>query len=421
MGMLRRLLLLFFTLGFCAEGLWSEGIPLAEYATRREALRKSLPDSVIVLWAAQPPPDIHDRNGVFQEQYFYYLSGWPEPNAALLLCSSCPDGMKEVYFLPKRNARKEIFEGHQVAPGDADASARTGFATVLPFDKMESTIGKALDSASNVYTLFDGHEAALGKMTPLREWKDVRMPLNRLRVKKSEAELALLQKAIDASIAAHFQSWQMTKPGLHEYEVAAAMQQTYMALGCERSAYPPIVGSGPNSVVLHYSANKRRMDAGDVMVMDVAGECTMYAADITRTVPVNGKWTPRQEQIYSMVLGAQQAAIDAAKPGMMLADLTKIAREYFNKQGNGPNGKPWGTYLTHGVSHHIGLDVHDPFDPALPLAEGAVITVEPGLYVPEENIGVRIEDMILITKDGAKLMTAALPREPGEVERRMKH
>jgi Xaa-Pro aminopeptidase len=161
------------------------------------------------------------------------------------------------------------------------------------------------------------------------------------------------------------------------------------------------------------------MDSGEVLLMDVAGECSFYAADITRTIPVSGKWTERQKQIYTMVLGAQEAVMAAAKPGVLLSDLTKTAREYLKKQGNGPNGKTWDTYLTHGVSHHIGLDVHDPFDPALPLEEGAVITVEPGLYVPEEKIGVRIEDMILITRDGARLLTKALPRDPSEIERRM--
>lgn len=414
--MLRSLLPFFFALDLCAQG-----IPLAEYASRREALRKALPDGVVVMWALQPPPDISDRNGQFQEPYFYYMSGWTQANAALLLCAACPDELKEVIFLPKRNERKEIFEGHQVAAADVDAKAKTGFRTVMSIEKLESTLRRALEDGERVYTLFDLRETGLAKIAPLREIKDIRMPINRLRVKKSPAELELLQGAVDASVAAHLESWTMTKPGLHEYEVAAGMLQTYLSKGCERSAYPPIVGSGPNSVVLHYFANKRRMDAGDVMVLDVAGECSAYAADITRTIPVNGKWTARQKQVYLMVLGAQEAVMAAAKPGVMLKDLTKVARDYFNKQGNGPNGKPWGTYFTHGVGHHIGLDVHDPFDPELPLGEGAVITVEPGLYVPEENIGVRIEDMVLITKDGAKLLTAALPRDPDEIERRMKH
>jgi Xaa-Pro aminopeptidase len=257
-------------------------------------------------------------------------------------------------------------------------------------------------------------------MTPLRPVKDVRAAITLLRLRKSEGEIALLRKAIEASIAAHFESWRVTKAGFYEYQVAAAMQKTYFEHGCERNAYAPIVGSGPNSVILHYNQNKRRMDAGEVLLMDVGGECAMYAADITRTIPIDGKWTARQKQVYELVLGAQKAVIAAAKPGVMLKDLTQVARDYFNAQGKGPGGKPWGEYLLHGVSHHIGLDVHDPYDPALPLEEGNVITVEPGLYIAAEKLGIRIEDMIVITKDGAKLLTDALPKDAAEIERRMK-
>lgn len=414
--MLLRLLPLFAALVCCAQT-----IPPAEYAARREALRKALPDSAIVLFAVRPPADNVDRNGTFQEPNFYYLTGWREPNAALLLCSACPADQQETLFLPKRNARKEIYEGRHVAPGDADASEKTGFPHVLAYEKLEASIANALSHAASFYTLFDGQESNLSRLAPLREIKDARISITRLRLRKSPAELSLLQKAIDASIAAHRTSWNVTKPGLHEYEVAAAMQQTYFALGCERNAYPPIVGSGPNSVILHYNSNRRRMDAGDVLLMDVGGEYSMYAADITRTIPVGPTWSARQREIYNLVLGAQQAVLRMVKPGVMLQDLTKAARDFLNSKGNGPNGKPWGTYLPHGVTHHIGLEVHDPYDPNLPLAEGNVITVEPGLYLPEENIGIRIEDMIVLTKDGARLLTAALPKAADDMERRQKH
>jgi len=400
---------------------WAQTIPLSEYASRREQLRTNLPDSVVVLWAYTPGVEVHDRNGFFQDPNFFYLSGWREPNGAMLLCSSCPEGEREIFFLPKRNARREIYDGPMVAGEDADAAQKTGFMRVLPAEKLEAQIVKALESASQLYTVFDGHEGALAKIAPLRILKDAREAITNLRLRKSATELALMQKAIDASIAAHFESWKLTKPGLYEYEVAAAMQRTYFALGCERNAYAPIVGSGPNSVILHYNQNKRRMDGGDVLLMDVGGEYSMYAADITRSIPVNGKWTARQKQVYELVLGAQNAVIAAAKPGVMLSALTNVAREYFNSQGKGPKDKPWGDYLLHGVSHHIGLDVHDPYDKTVPLAEGNVITVEPGLYIAEESLGIRIEDMIVITKDGARLLTSALPRGADEVEKRMKH
>ena len=399
----------------------SQTIPASEHASRREQVRVALPDSVAVVWAGAPGPEQHDRNGFFQEQNFFYLSGWREPYAAMLLCSACPEGEREVFFLAKRNARREVYDGHMVAPGDTDSREKTGFTLVMPYEQLEVQLAKALSSANQLYTIFDGKEQTLSRMAPLRTVKDLRATITQLRLRKSAAELALMQKAIDASIAAHVRSWQVTRPGLYEYEVSAVMQQTYFALGCERNAYAPIVGSGPNSVILHYNQNRRRMDAGEVLLMDVGGEYSMYAADITRSIPVSGKWTARQKHVYDLVLGAQNAVIAAAKPGVMLSELTKVAREYFNQQGKGPNDKAWGDYLLHGVSHHIGLDVHDPYDPTIPLAEGNVITVEPGLYIAEENLGIRIEDMILITKDGAKLMTSALPRKAEDMERGMKH
>jgi Xaa-Pro aminopeptidase len=172
------------------------------------------------------------------------------------------------------------------------------------------------------------------------------------------------------------------------------------------------------------------MDAGDVTVMDVGAECDHYASDITRTVPVSGKFTPRQREIYDVVLGAQRAAIAAVKPGMTFGrtasnnsnadSLYKIAYDYINTHGKDLHGQPLGQYFTHGLSHHVGLDVHDAFDASEPfgaLKAGMVITIEPGVYIPEENIGVRIEDTILVTETGAKVLSGALPTDPDEIER----
>jgi Xaa-Pro aminopeptidase len=199
------------------------------------------------------------------------------------------------------------------------------------------------------------------------------------------------------------------------------MTGTYFEHGCDRSAYSPIVGSGPNSVVLHYMTNHRRIDSGEVVLMDVGAECSDYATDVTRTVPANGKFTARQREIYDIVLGAQKAAIAAVKPGAHMhgdgASLQQIAYEYINTHGKDSHGAPLGKYFTHGLSHFVGLDVHDPGDTNQPLKAGMVITIEPGIYLPEENIGVRIEDTILVTENGAKVLSAGLPREAAEIEK----
>jgi Xaa-Pro aminopeptidase len=199
------------------------------------------------------------------------------------------------------------------------------------------------------------------------------------------------------------------------------MTSVYFERGCERHAYPPIVGSGPNSVILHYMTNHRRIDSGEVVVADVGAECSDYASDITRTVPANGKFTPRQREIYEIVLGAQKAAIAAVKPGMRLrADgpsLYQVAYDYINSHGRDLHGQPLGKYFVHGLGHYVGLDVHDPGDYAAPLKAGMVITVEPGIYIPEENIGIRIEDVVVVTADGARVLSAALPREIADIEK----
>jgi Xaa-Pro aminopeptidase len=240
---------------------------------------------------------------------------------------------------------------------------------------------------------------------------------------KSPAELVLIQKASDATVAAHLAAWHAMKAGKSEYEIAAVMTDTYFSMGCERSAYSPIVGSGPNSVILHYSANRRRMDSGEVVVMDVGAECGDYATDVTRTVPVNGKFTARQKEIYEIVLGAQKAAIAAVKPGIKVGrregedTLYMIAFDYINTHGKDSKGAALGKYFTHGLGHHVGLDVHDPGPTTIELKAGMVITIEPGIYIPEENLGVRIEDTILVTENGAKILSGALPKEVEEIEK----
>ena len=164
------------------------------------------------------------------------------------------------------------------------------------------------------------------------------------------------------------------------------------------------------------------MDAGELLLIDVGAECSGYAADLTRTIPLGGKFTARQREIYEIVLGAQKAVFAASKPGVTVGrtsanSLYKVAYDYIDSHGKDRSGKSLGRYFTHGISHHIGLEVHDVGDPATPLEPGMVISVEPGIYIPEEDLGVRIEDMVVVTETGCRVMTGALPSEAGEVEK----
>jgi Xaa-Pro aminopeptidase len=388
-------------------------MPLDEFKTRRANLRKSL-EGVLVLFA-----HVEGRDEVFrleEDPNFYYLTGWSQPGARLLIT---PD--RELLFLPHHNEHAERFQGRRASAEDADARALTGFDDIRPIEKFESELDQALSQHDQIFAPLN--EPATEKLKtryPFREISDAAPLVTKLRVKKSPAELAAIQHATDVSIEAQRAAWKRMAPGLSEYQIASVLWSTYIESGCEGVAYSPIVGSGPNSTVLHYSANQRRMDRGEVVVMDAAAQCADYASDITRTIPVVGKFSARQREIYEIVLGAQKAAIAALKPGARMSGpgdtLTKIARDYMDAHGRDLHGEPLGKYFIHGLGHPVGLQVHDPNVDG-PLEAGMVVTVEPGIYIPEENIGVRIEDVVLVTENGAKVLSAALPREPEEIER----
>ena len=388
-----------------------------EYRARRIELAKKLDDGVLVLFGHTEKGEENIRTGFFQESNFYYLTGWREPGAILLVAPPQDDKPYAVLFLPRRHPDQEKWTGRKAGPDDANIDQLTGFDTVLPVESLESELRKQLDRYSRIYTVGERSTTELKALAPMRDVSDASQLIARLRMHKSPEELSLIQRSIDATLEAHRAAWKRAAPGDYEYQVAAAMTAVYFDHGCERNAYAPIVGSGPNSTILHYSRNSRRMDRGELLLMDVGAECAGYAADITRTIPVGAPFSKRQREIYEIVLGAQNAVIAAIKPGVPFGDLGKIAREYINTHGKDLHGEPLGKYFTHGIGHHVGLDVHDATDSSQPLAEGNVITVEPGIYIPEENIGIRIEDMVLVTKDGAKLMSGALARDPGEIEK----
>ena len=326
------------------------------------------------------------------------------------------DDVPDALFLPHHDERAERFLGKRTAAEDDNLSVTTGFEHVYPRERFEAELAEALSHAEKLYSF----NTKLAALYPLREIVDPAGALAKLRVRKSPSELAAIQHATDVTLAGHRAAWKRIAAGLYEYQLGATLANAYLEQGCEALAYSPIVGSGKNGTVLHYFGGQRRMDQGDLVVMDSAAQCDHYASDITRTIPVNGKFSPRQRELYEIVLGAQKAAIAAIQPGARLSGegetLNKIAKDYINAHGKDLRGEPLGKYFTHGLGHPVGLQVHDP-RPDEPLEEGMVITVEPGLYIPDEGIGIRIEDVVLVTEKGARILSAALPREPDEIEK----
>ncbi len=411
----------------------------ADYHARRAALAKKA-GSLIVLLA---PIESGDSNYQFrQDNDFYYLSGITQPGTALLISpateaqgQSAAKPYNEILFLPPRNLRMEKYLGEKLGADNPDAPRITGFDHVEDINKLPDDVAKMLvgyrpsiftDVSSQGDPTPSTEDLALLKRTNgFLSFQDVKPMIASLRVIKDEGEIVLLRKAVDTSVAAHLAAMKAMKPDQPEYEISALMQYEWDRRGCERPSYAPIVGSGHNSTVLHYSENTNTMKDGEVVVIDAAAECSMYAADITRTLPVNGHFTPRQKEIYEIVLGAQEAAIAAFQSGKSFLSgaqdsLDKVAREYIKTHGKDLHGQPLDQYFIHGIGHYIGLNVHDVGDYKIPLAPGMAFTIEPGIYIPEENIGVRIEDDFLVGADGKLIkLSAALPSKSQDVEKTM--
>src|SRR6476646_6417853 len=410
----------------------------ADYRARRVALAKAMEGGALVLFASTEAEGPNNLYGFRQDDNFYYLTGWSEPGAALLINSN---PYVEILFLAEHNVTQEKWTGPKLGPEDPQAPQKTGFDKVESLDKMHDELLKVLPQPRAV--VFTDH-GANGLTTPSTgpvEWlrrgnafpnyvsfRDFKPLVARLRMVKDAGELHMITSATNASAAAHRAAFKSIHPGVSEREISALMQFEFGKRGCERPAYAPIVGSGFYSTVLHYSADSEIMKEGDIVVMDVGGEYSMYATDITRTAPVNGKFTARQREIYNIVLASQEAAMQAFQAGKSKLptsrtdpdSLYKVAFDYINTHGKDLHGEPLGKYFIHGLGHHVGLNVHDANDPALPIDKGMVFTLEPGIYIPEEKLGVRIEDMFTVGQDGKLIMLShGLPRTADEVEKAM--
>jgi Xaa-Pro aminopeptidase len=259
-------------------------------------------------------------------------------------------------------------------------------------------------------SLDDHRIQKLKERYPSFEFKDVTPLIDALRYLKTPEEIAILKRNGRLSAEAVKQAMLSGRPGVFEYEIEAAAMNTILKGGARGAAYPPIVGSGPNTCVWHYEKNGRRTEAGDLVLMDFGADLDHLCMDITRTWPVNGKFTKEQREVYEVVLEVEKACLEAYKPGVTGADVAKYVDDYMKKKGLDSRG------LKGGLGHFVGLCVHDVGPRGLPLQEGMVFAIEPALYYPEKNIGIRVEDTVLITKDGCEVLTKGVPKEIDEIE-----
>jgi Xaa-Pro aminopeptidase len=432
-----------------------DSVPLPEYRQRRVKLAAELHGGSAVIFAAHEP--LLEYQDYRQDEDYYYLTGLNEPGGALLIIGDGPatttrlgtavpaHSYREVLFLPNRNLIREKYTGAKMDAATPGAAKALGVDEVMPLAGMPAFyaafLGEDMRRAKETWTqqdmavanatfLFTGTVLGTDDPPPTH---DVRALTETLRMVKSPAEIALIKKATDASMVSQLAGMRTIKPGVRERTVAGVEVAAMLEQGCERVSYPAIVGSGINSTTLHYADNSKTMEAGDVVVIDAAGEYSMYASDLTRTMPVDGHFTARQKEIYDIVLGAQRAARDAfvagkskmggvdqrgpdAEPNL----LDKVAFDYINTHGKDLHGNPLGKYFLHGLGHSVGIDVHDPYEYTKPFEIGSVFTIEPGVYIPEEKIGVRIEDTFYVNAQG-KLVDFAekLPHTTQEVEAAM--
>ena len=427
------------------------------YRARRSALLQSMRDTrgggLAILPTAPEVARNRDSHYPFRhDSYFYYLSGFPEPEAVVALVAG-PDGDRHVLFCREKNEEREIWDGFRYGPDAAreifgfdEAHPIAALSAMLPdlaadrpalftplglFDKWDQQVTKLLNEVRN--------RARTGVSAP-DDIVDVRGTLDAMRLLKDEHEVKLMRRAAAISCAAHSRAMERARPGWFEYQVEAELLHEFLREGAQAVAYSSIVASGPNACVLHYRENDRELVAGDLLLIDAGCEFKGYASDITRTFPVDGKFTGPQRAIYELVLASQIACLDAVQPGAAFnayhhAAERVLAQGYIDLglcQGSLDEVLDTGSYkqfYMHRAGHWLGMDVHDAGlyqvkGKSQTLVPGMMLTVEPGTYirpapnVPEQfwNIGVRIEDDVLVTATGHENLTAAAPKTVADVE-----
>jgi Xaa-Pro aminopeptidase len=379
-------------------------VPVERLVERREALLDRIGSGVAVVRSGKPrslerdfPQDSHYR----EDNDFFYLTGLEAPGGSLVLIGRKNGPDSTILYLPERESATEQWTGSTLGPGP-EASRLSGVTEVRDASRAETEIDR-MESGRERLPVRDA-AAAVAAVRQIKDLEEIR----RLR----EA-VAITGEGLRAAMRA-------ARPGMYEYELEALLEHEFRRRGAERLGFPSIVGSGPNATILHYDENRRQTRPGELIVLDVGAEYGYYAADITRTIPVSGRFDPRQRRLYDLVLGAQQAAIDAVRPGTDFATLNRIAREYMRQHsGNLCGGTGCDRYFVHGLSHWLGMNVHDVGSFARRLEPGMVFTIEPGIYLPEEGLGIRIEDDILVTGTRGEVLSSGIPRTVEDVEAAM--
>lgn len=415
------------------------------FIDNRKKLTKQLrTSSIVVLNSNDIQPTNADGTMLFQQNSnIFYLSGIDQEESILVLFPDYPDKkMREILFLRETNEEIAIWEGHKYTK--EEAASVSGIQTIKWLSEFESTFYALMAEAEHVYLNTNEHvrrplvEVETRDMRfikwcknkfPLHNYHRIAPVLNNLRMIKSEIELELMQIACDITEMGFRRVLNFVQPGVFEYEIEAEFIHEFIRRRSKGFAYTPIIATGFNACVLHYIENKDQCKDGDVLLIDVGAEYANYNADLTRSIPVNGRFTPRQRAVYDAVLRVQRAAFDMLRPGNVIPEYHKEVGKVMESELLGlglidktdiknqdPDRPAYKKYFMHGTSHHLGLDVHDVGSQFRKFEENMLFTVEPGIYIREENLGIRIENDVVILKDGIYDLMAGIPIEAEEIE-----
>ncbi len=396
---------------------------LSIFEARRAALMEMLDGRVAVLYGAQSQVGSVTEELFVQEPNFYYLTGISEPGAALILAPG-ENQYRQTLYLQPRNPDVENWNGRRAPLGDALEKA-TGFPKVQRIGRLGRDLTGMMQRSRSAAFLGPIVSATSPKPPELTILQDAmtRVPgtslenmadlIPEMRRVKDSWEIERIQKAVDVTGKGLVAAMQSVRPGLQEFQLQSIVDHTYEMEGAQFLGFSTILAWGPNTTVLHYTKNDQVIQDTGLVLIDTGAAWEHYSADVTRTIPVSGKFSEREKELYELVLKAADAAIEQVQVGANnYSDVHLTAQNILDEAG-------YGEYFIHGTGHFLGLEVHDAGNYDLPLKEGVVVTVEPGIYIPEEGIGIRIEDVVLVTKDGPQLLSRHIPRTIKDIERTM--
>jgi Xaa-Pro aminopeptidase len=419
------------------------------FEKNRAKLARQLPNrSVTILCSNDRMPKNGDQYFPFrQNSNFYYLTGIDEPNSIVIISPDHPDyTMREALFIEKTTEFEKTWTGEKLNLDEAREIS--GIENVCWIEDFDDALYKIMNHASYIFLCvrIDPNPdqfiptsdfrlyQKLKRLYPLHHFEDCRFILSRLRQVKEKEEIEQIEEAITVTRKAFYELTNVLEPGLHEYEIEAAIAGEFLRNGVRHHAFQPIVASGKNACILHYDLNEGICQDNDLLLIDFGAEFNNYCADITRTIPVNGKFNERQLQVYNSVLHIMQAGLSIIKKGKTIRDIQQeiipfveqelirlglISEEETNEKED-IEMPAYQKYFMHSISHFLGIDVHDVGNNDEILQPGMVITCEPGIYIHEENIGIRLENDVLITDNGNINLSESIPIKPDEIEELMR-